>query len=86
MNIKKICIIGSGMGGGILANEISKYTNTEVYLMDIYEIDKKPKENTKSIYNNEFLKNKRNLRSYGFGGSSELWHGVLAKFKIKKKK
>lgn len=85
MNIKKICIIGSGMGGGILANEISKYTNTEVYLMDIYEIDKKPKENTKSIYNNEFLKNKRNLRSYGFGGSSELWHGVLAKFKIKKK-
>ena len=56
MNIKKICIIGSGMGGGILANEISKYTNTEVYLMDINELDKKPKENTKSIYNNEFLK------------------------------
>ena len=43
MNIKKICIIGSGMGGGILANEISKYTNTEVYLMDIYEIDKSQK-------------------------------------------
>ena len=25
------------------------------------------------------------MRSYGFGGSSELWHGVLAKFKNQKK-
>lgn len=85
MNIKKICIIGSGMGGGILANELSNYNNTEIYLMDIYKVDKRPKENTNSIYNNEFIKNKINLRSYGFGGSSELWHGVLTKFKKRKK-
>ena len=46
--MKKICILGSGVGGGILALELLKKCDAQIYIVDIdtkNEHDKKKKIN-----------------------------------------
>jgi len=74
--MKHICIIGSGFSGGILASEISEDPKIKVTLLDC--------DNIKEKFNDRFnlKKNKSsylsfNSTAYGFGGTSNLWHGVM---------
>ena len=75
--MKKICIVGAGIAGTILALELNKLTNHEIILLDSDNL-------TRSFDNNFDLKkfffnNHEGYKTtgYGFGGSSNLWHGVL---------
>jgi len=75
--MKKICIVGAGTAGTVLALELNEITNHEIILLDNDKI-------TDSFNNNLDLKknfhnNYKNYKTtgYGFGGSSNLWHGVL---------
>ena len=74
--MKHICIIGSGFSGGILASEISEDPKIKVTLLDC--------DNIKEKFDDRFnlKKNKSsylsfNSTAYGFGGTSNLWHGVM---------
>lgn len=75
--MKKICIVGAGTAGTILALELNKLTNHEIILLDSDNL-------TKSFNHNFDLKKfffnsreKYKTTGYGFGGSSNLWHGVM---------
>jgi|TARA_Y100000389_G_scaffold203394_1_gene251683 hypothetical protein len=73
----KICIVGAGTAGTILALELSKLTNHEIILLD--------SDNLTNSFNNNFdlkkffynFSDNYKTTGYGFGGSSNLWHGVL---------
>jgi len=75
--MKKICIVGAGTAGTILALELNKLTNHEIILLD--------SDNLNSSFDNNFdlkkffFNNHESYKTtgYGFGGSSNLWHGVL---------
>ena len=75
---KTICIIGCGMGGGIIALELLK----EKFNLVIIDSDRL-QGNYKNIgpYKKfNFFNLGRSInksRSFGFGGSSNLWHGVV---------
>ena len=80
---KHFCILGSGFGGGIIANELSKNENFKVTLVDLYKIEQNVDNlNDNKIPVNDKLNsfNHTNWRSLGFGGTSNLWHGVLTLF------
>lgn len=76
---KKICIVGGGLSGSVLAKYLLEKTKFEIHVIDVDNINKK--------YNSNFSLNDRfpfknfseNLITfaYGFGGSSNYWHGVL---------
>lgn len=79
---KKICIVGSGHGGGYLAIKLSKLKNFEILLIDKDDINSnfnlKEKIKFNNFYNNSYYVN--NIRrAYGIGGGNNLWHGVLTK-------
>ena len=83
--MKKICIIGAGLCGGYLANELSKYDNFIINIVDIDSInnDFNKKKKLKNIYSNNHLNIKfidEIIRGYGFGGTSNYWHGGLTEF------
>ena len=80
---KKICIIGAGLSGAYLVQEISKLQKFEVFILDIDSL-KNPKNNSLDLfYENNNKKQKyidKIQRGYGFGGTSKLWHGGLTAF------
>lgn len=72
-----ICIIGTGIGGGILASELSANTNKEIIVVEAGGLDGS---NIKNV-------DKENIglpfklsttTSIQLGGTSNLWHGILA--------
>ena len=76
----KVCIVGSSFASAVLANNISK-KGFDVNVIDIGDISK--------VYQKEYLKiNKSNVinlkknefQFHGWGGGSNLWHGVLTTF------
>ncbi|MDH5570139.1 MAG: FAD-dependent oxidoreductase [Gammaproteobacteria bacterium] len=71
---KKICVIGAGLAGGIIASELSK-KHHDVTLLE-YGAKKQPYDgdNEKWIYD----KPKASFtRGIGLGGTSNFWHGGL---------
>ncbi len=81
---KKICIIGAGLSGGYLIQEISKLQKFEMIILDIDSL-RNSNENIRLdlIYKNNNKKQKyidKIQRGYGFGGTSKLWHGGLTTF------
>ena len=83
--MKKICIIGAGLCGGYLANELLNFKNFEINIIDIDSINNnfKQKKELKNIYlnsHNEIIFNDHILKGYGFGGTSNYWHGGLTEF------
>ena len=75
--MKRICILGSGAGGGILALELSRFWPGEICIIDIDSNDKKY--SFKKKLNNKFISkiNHKNNLGFGFGGGSNVWHGVI---------
>ena len=75
--MRKICIVGAGVSGSILAAELSQNTNDSITLLDCDSL------NNDFNYNLDlkkfFFDNYEDVKTtgYGFGGSSNLWHGVL---------
>jgi hypothetical protein len=83
-NKKTICIVGCGMAGGILAVELIKKNKFDVLIIDSDQL--RNNFNNKITYNKfpylsaaHRLENKDShaLRAFGFGGSSNLWSGVI---------
>ena len=74
---KTVCIIGAGLSGGFLASELLKKNKYKVILIDVDCLKKKFNKNNKLDidfdYSEKFYDNIN--RGYGFGGTSNLWHG-----------
>ena len=82
MKKTSICIVGSGTGGATLAKELSKIKNISLTIIDIDNLDNSfnQKLELKNII--KFNNNNSNIhhqlqRGYGFGGTSNLWHGIF---------
>ena len=73
--IRKICILGSGIAGSILASELSK--NNDVTVIDCDSLDKPFNTNFDLTKTTDVNLERENVVGYGFGGTTNLWHGVL---------
>jgi choline dehydrogenase-like flavoprotein len=78
--MKRICIVGSGVAGSILALELAERGACEVTVIDI---DNLSRPFTRDLrldvkFDESSFGNIRQTTGYGFGGTSNLWHGVLA--------
>lgn len=75
-----MCIIGSGPGGGIAALELARSGRVSVILVDTDRIAA-PYTQPEDIKMDAVLTghsfNQEITRGFGFGGSSNLWHGVI---------
>jgi len=81
MTKKKICIIGSGLTGTLLAAELLERTKHEIIVIDIDKLNEKFFINEEHFNYYPFERFKDVLTfSLGFGGSSNLWHGVMTDF------
>jgi hypothetical protein len=82
---KTICIIGAGLGGGILAFDLSKRSDISLIIIDtdkitVPYIQDKQKELLCDVPTPTAEANYAINKGIGHGGSSNLWHGVLTKF------
>lgn len=78
--MKSICIVGSGIAGSLLALELAESSKFQIKVIDIDNINKQFDSELKlqiKIEEKSF-ENIRETVGYGFGGTSNLWHGVLA--------
>lgn len=79
INKPVICIVGSGIGGGILALELLKTNNFRVKILDNDALNGRFSQDSQLESMNvghPFLV-PHPTRGFGFGGTSNLWHGVL---------
>lgn len=75
-----ICIIGSGPGGGVLAIELAKSGHVEVIVVDVDAIDQEYQQASSIELIAKYTGQPFGLnrtRGFGFGGSSNLWHGLV---------
>ena len=79
MNYKKVCIIGGGLSGSVLAKYLLENTSFQIVVIDIDDIDKKYDLNIapNNLYPFKNFEEDFITFAYGFGGSSNYWHGVL---------
>lgn len=73
--MKKICILGTGVSGSILASELSKRHCITVVDCDSLDSPFDKDLNLKKCVDSDLKKQK--TTGYGFGGTTNLWHGVL---------
>jgi choline dehydrogenase-like flavoprotein len=76
-----ICVIGAGPGGAILAIELAKSGQVEVIVVDIDGINEEFDQASSVELIAKYTGHPFGLvktRGFGFGGSSNLWHGLLA--------
>ena len=87
MGKKKICIIGCGFTGTLLAAELLENSNHEIILIDVDRLNDKFKIN-ENLFNYYPFEKFSDVLTYalGYGGSSNLWHGVMTDFDIVDKK
>ena len=78
--MKHVCILGAGMAGAILAIELLKRGNHSVTLLDIDSINDEFDRKIALEKNVDQGLTEQTTLAYGFGGSSNLWHGVLGLF------
>lgn len=76
----KVCIIGSGFGGYILAKKLSSKKNFKISLFDINNLQSEKNKNLKINYSRDHNISSDKLQFHGFGGGSNVWHGVITKF------
>ena len=79
--MKTICIIGAGLSGGFLAHYLVESGKFKVLLVDVDSInDSYPSSN--SSFNLTPFSEFSNFNTYalGYGGTSNLWHGVMTDF------
>jgi hypothetical protein len=75
--MKKICILGSGVSGSILASELSLKSHVVVIDCDSLSKAFNPSFDLDKSVDPDLKKEK--FVGYGFGGTTNLWHGVLTK-------
>lgn len=78
----RVCIVGSGPGGGIAAFELAKSGKVTVIVVDTDQIASpysQIAEKKLEAVNLGHPFNQETTRGFGFGGSSNLWHGVVTK-------
>ena len=76
----RVCIVGSGPGGGVAALELAKSGRATVIVVDTDQIATpytQSEENKLEAANMGHPFNQEINRGFGYGGSSNLWHGVL---------
>jgi hypothetical protein len=77
---KTVCVIGAGVGGGILALELAKSGKFEVIVVDLDCLDK-AFNHKESIFLESQCSGQAfkmdNIRGFGYGGTSNLWHGLI---------
>ena len=73
--MRKICILGSGISGSILASELSK--KNHVTVIDCDSLDKPFNTNFDLPKITDVNLERESVVGYGFGGTTNLWHGVL---------
>ena len=74
--MKKVCIIGSGFGGSVAAKRLADSNLFDVSVIDVNKLDSSTENQLEIIYTrHEFDLDK--TRFFGFGGTSNLWHGLL---------
>ena len=81
-NKKKVCIVGSGHGGAIAAVDLASSGLFHVIVVDIDDISlpiSKEISHSLSVINHGSSFNQAVTRGFGFGGSSNFWHGVITK-------
>jgi hypothetical protein len=72
----RICIIGSGFGASVLTKVLAK-TNHDIDVIDINEINNFSTRRTLKVIKSSVLNVKDiEYQYYGWGGGSNLWHGV----------
>lgn len=78
----RVCIVGSGPGGGVAALELAKSGRATVIVVDTDRIAR-PYSQSEEIkldaVNMGHPFNQEITRVFGYGGSSNLWHGVITK-------
>lgn len=78
----RICIVGSGIGGGIAACELARLGRAAVIVVDTDRISASHARNGDGVLTSDNLGapfNQEITRAFGYGGSSNLWHGVFTK-------
>lgn len=83
-NKPSVCIVGSGPGGAIAAIELARSGQFKVILVDIDKITNNSEDSgslskSLSAINIGYPFGQEITRGFGFGGGSQLWHGVLTK-------
>jgi len=83
-NKPSICIVGSGPGGAISAIELARSGLFRVILVDLDKITDASEDSDNiskllSTINTGYPFGQEVTRGFGFGGGSQLWHGVLTK-------
>ena len=76
-----VCIVGSGPGGGIAAIELARSGKATVIVVDTDRIENPYSQDATGdldLISSGRPFNQETTRAFGFGGSSNLWHGVLA--------
>jgi len=74
--MNKICIIGSGFGGSVVLDELSK-KNYPITLIDVNNFNSNKKKKLKIFFPKSFNFNDQKSYFFGFGGASNIWHGVI---------
>jgi hypothetical protein len=72
----KICIVGSGFGGSVLLEELSR-KNYQITLIDVNNFNSNQKKKLKIFFPKLFNFNDQKSYFFGFGGASNIWHGVI---------
>lgn len=82
MTKPRICIVGSGIGGGIAACELARLGRATVIVVDTDRISDPHNRNLDAGLASENVGtpfNQEITRAFGYGGSSNLWHGVFTR-------
>ena len=72
-----ICVVGSGMGGSIVVNELAKIPNFNITVVDCDSIQGSFDPLNSLNTNKDKQLSDEVTVGYGFGGTTNLWHGVL---------
>lgn len=78
----RICIVGSGIGGGVAACELARLGRAAIIVVDTDRISGAHVQNGDADLASDNVGapfNQEITRAFGYGGSSNLWHGVFTK-------
>ena len=76
----KVCIIGSSFASAVISEKLSKL-NINIDIVDIDKIDKQHQKKYLEIFKPNILNvKKKEYQYHGWGGGSNVWHGVITKF------